>query len=483
MNKSIDMNCEVHSENLIDIFGETFASNPSNFRFRAGDILLIKEIVAHVINIVDGQGKNTGLGRFKYTAKRSRPNFQQNRRRLAPRKNISLNAQHSYNDHHLAQLKTQLFHKIRTHLDECGADQFVEIELLDEHIVDVFLETRTDDNKKEIQKICGTITCVICAEIKATKMKPKRVYYDEYEGFWVTANFEKHLMNIHHLKPPPGHRKKRVSTGKKHAIKFDVSEPLNVGEKTLKSDTLDDNPESNIIVDESIEIVSFEKDDVDSSEKVEDNWLYAQFAQKITEMTIAVLTNGDKEQQMKFNFGKITMSLMVAEIPSDGNCLFGAIAHQLFRHPISSKQHRSATKKLRSEVVEHILDPDNFPSFRFTLQDRLYENKKADEITDMESECKFYVRYILSRDGKWGGYETIRAISEIYRVNVLIFNEEGTCTLHQNHQQKFENTIALAYRIGFIENGEVIRNHYDSVSEMTADDIFTTTDMLTKRMK
>lgn len=214
LNKSVDMNCEVHNDSLIDIFGETFALNPSNFRFRAGDILLIKEIVAHVIKIVDGQGKNTGLFRFKYVTKRSRSKLQQNRRKLVPRKSISLNAQHAYNDQQLAQLKTQLFYKIRTHLDECGADQFVEIELLDEHIVNVFMENRKDENEKEFQKICGSITCVICVETGAKKMKPKRVYYDEYEGFWVTSNFEKHLKCSHNLQLPPGHRKKRVSNEK-----------------------------------------------------------------------------------------------------------------------------------------------------------------------------------------------------------------------------------------------------------------------------
>lgn len=82
-------------------------------------------------------------------------------------------------------------------------------------------------------------------------------------------------------------------------------------------------------------------------------------------------------------------------------------------------------KSKRSEVVEYILAPNNFEDFRFILQDRVYETKSSDQITDMDEECKSYVRNVLSKNGKWGGTEIIKAVSEIYGVNIIVFKENG----------------------------------------------------------
>lgn len=147
--------------------------------------------------------------------------------------------------------------------------------------------------------------------------------------------------------------------------------------------------------------------------------------------------NGDKEDRMAIKLNdKDTTYLTVATIPSDGNCLFSAIAHQLYRYPINSKVHNDATKELRAQVIEHILDPVNFPSYQFTLQDRVYEIKTSEEIQNMTNECKLYVRHVLSKDGKWGGHESISAIGEIHQLNITTFNEEGTRTLQTNPIEK-----------------------------------------------
>lgn len=67
MIESINEQCDVvvDDEELIDHFGELYAHNQDSFMFHAGDIILIKKLVAHVQNIVDCNGKNTGLAFFQ----------------------------------------------------------------------------------------------------------------------------------------------------------------------------------------------------------------------------------------------------------------------------------------------------------------------------------------------------------------------------------------------------------------------------------
>lgn len=52
-------------ESLISIFGRSSASNPNDFQFHLGDIKLIKMLAEHVQKVVDENGVNKGLHRFK----------------------------------------------------------------------------------------------------------------------------------------------------------------------------------------------------------------------------------------------------------------------------------------------------------------------------------------------------------------------------------------------------------------------------------
>lgn len=53
------------SKSKEDLFGKTFANNSTQFEFLPGERLLIKELVAYVLQIVDSDGKNKGLHHFR----------------------------------------------------------------------------------------------------------------------------------------------------------------------------------------------------------------------------------------------------------------------------------------------------------------------------------------------------------------------------------------------------------------------------------
>lgn len=96
------------------------------------------------------------------------------------------------------------------------------------------------------------------------------------------------------------------------------------------------------------------------------NWVHDQFSSQILEMAGTMLMSNDITEQMAIEIKNKTLGLSVALIPGDGFCLFGALAHQLFRHPINSTEHQESTMLLKSEVVKYILD--NFEFFEFILK-------------------------------------------------------------------------------------------------------------------
>lgn len=59
--------CLQHDQ-LVEIFGNVHASNPSEFKFERGDKVRIRNIVEYVKDVVDGDGKLKGLGFFENEA-------------------------------------------------------------------------------------------------------------------------------------------------------------------------------------------------------------------------------------------------------------------------------------------------------------------------------------------------------------------------------------------------------------------------------
>lgn len=116
--------------------------------------------------------------------------------------------------------------------------------------------------------------------------------------------------------------------------------------------------------------------------------MFTQLSDQINIMMQATLENSTSREDMDFMVNKTMQTLDLAKTYRDGNCLFSSLAHQLFHEKISSKSHRNKTRLLRNLVVNHILEPNNFPKFMHDIKDRVYDIKKKDEITNMEAECK-----------------------------------------------------------------------------------------------
>lgn len=152
--------------------------------------------------------------------------------------------------------------------------------------------------------------------------------------------------------------------------------------------------------------------------------------------------------------------------------MFASIAHQLFQVKIDSAQHDEYAQTLHKNAVCHI--QTHLPDFIHCLKRRFYEDfengikekvnrkKKSgggkheyDEM--MLAYCKFFVDETLV-GGCWGGTESVIALSEIYKMNILFINDNGSCNMVRRFDETFSHSIILAYR----RNG----NHYESIVTM-----------------
>lgn len=150
---------------MIDIFGIDYAQSPSEFKFRRGDIVLIKALVTEVNKIIDEKGYNTFQCQIKSRKRRgkqsktdSNSNIRSNKMKPKSENAITVNS----NDRSTQHLKKSLFEKIEECLEQYSAHRLVEYDYLDENTVAVHQENGN---------IFVSVTCVICQHLKKKKIQ------------------------------------------------------------------------------------------------------------------------------------------------------------------------------------------------------------------------------------------------------------------------------------------------------------------------
>lgn len=449
-----DENVLVDDEQLVNHFGKLYATHPVKFRFESGDRIFIKELVELVKSAVDEKGINTGLRKFKSDQKKKTILKTNHTAKSKPSLSLS--------NVNIESLKSELHTRVISCMKSHRADQLFDIDLereITEDTVDIGFDNGV---------MVGIVHCVICRKIKKKgKNKPKRVHYSSGSDWpcWSIANFATHLKKLH----------KMQFNGDPSKIELDKNK-----------EQIDD---SQTNVDHSIKCV----DDVVTvtmpAEIAETtSVIYNQLSNQIKLMMSAVLNNSEPQEIINFTLiDDTSKSLNVAKISPDGDCLFGAMSHQLEPKRINSKSHKTATTKLRLDAVNYILDEKNFPRFAYQLRDSVYEWKKKEEIQDMDLECKLFVRLRLAKPGIWGGAESIKAVSELKEVNVILINECGPCYSLSNVNVNNSRSICIAYRLPRNCEGNIMndleRNHYDSVCDMDSAALYDAAQIIASQKK
>lgn len=453
-------------EQLKQYFGELFASNPSKFRFLPGDrkfIQLVKDLIQRDIQ---KKGRKRALNRFGDKSKHPQKKNRKSSKNTAG-ENCSFSegdckeeSADSLNSVHM--LKTMLYTYVQEKLSKLG---------IPSSVLSVFVKSFVSAVKNDDGTICGDVICVVCYAQSDTpeKVKPKSVFCRTKAGkqTWVISNLIKHIKNAH----------KDILC-------------LSVVDDVLQTECTDVNQQ---VSQENISVQYFPDDSVGAicMDEVDANTIEKHFNYQISKQAIkmweAATINCENVEQVEcvFQDGSVAF-IEVVKIHQDGNCLFSSISHQLFGTKVGSAEHIQSSNNIRAEVVKHI--DENYEDFSYELHGHVYELKEnglvelygLEEIDDIDKASKEFLANGLTQSGCWGGGETLKAITHIYNVNIFIFNEKGHVYLVSNTQRRCDRSIALAYRLP--DNGNGLRNHYNSMCNITADLIYKTAKLVTDNL-
>lgn len=231
--------------------------------------------------------------------------------------------------------------------------------------------------------------------------------------------------------------------------------------------------------DYSVEIVEVEiAQPAMQPSEISNSWFDIQIGTQIWKMVTSQLTHSESIEQMEFKIkNQMARIIYIIKILGNGNCLFTSLAHQPWPSATTSDECKKNSVKLRAKVVEHILN--NIEPYQMFIEEYLHELKSLNsDNTSLDTKYEMWVRHNLSRQGSWGGIETIKAVSQMYRVNVVLFDECGIVQMIQGAKEQYERTILLAYRFYLNEQHERVYNHYDSVCDMESDTIHVATEFI-----
>lgn len=181
---------------------------------------------------------------------------------------------------------------------------------------------------------------------------------------------------------------------------------------------------------------------------------------------------GEEECEIQLNLGKFS-KIQLCRIPSDGNCIFGAIVHQLFLLDVGSEEYAQRVIHLRKEVVTHL--KANLARFERELSGRIYEKRHGkSKVQNFEEDSRKFLDNYLAKERHWGGAETTAAVAELFKANIIIMDECDQVRCGNIFDESYDDIITIAFRlpkqIGQNKNtSNLIRNHYDSVVKLNDD--------------
>ncbi|KAL1401379.1 hypothetical protein pipiens_006646 [Culex pipiens pipiens] len=140
-------------------------------------------------------------------------------------------------------------------------------------------------------------------------------------------------------------------------------------------------------------------------------------------------------------------------IPPDGNCLFGALVHQLNGMTPANPLFNIYCGNLRQDAVDEIRE--NFVFYEEHL------SRYAAELVSGDAPAAEKVETYLTNletPGYWGGAECLSAISNRYKVKIQVYQGTGRVTFSPLGSPTEPPVLRVFYRGG---NGTP--NHYDSI--------------------
>lgn len=396
---------------LIDYFGEIYASDPSNFRFVIGDKKLITLVRDHLVKNQNEKGAKY-MRRFRKEPNRENKIVRTQQNGLDVINNTDID---NTNDALSTELSASLFEKLKAFMKSFGIDDSI-IQSVTQNSVSVKI---LDGN------VAAEVFCALCKNdtTKKRKMNGKKVFYKNGENskYWVLSNFKEHLKSVHKIKCNQSIENNDAFDN--HSNDFNDAEnmfllddsnaacttnkPIKKKKNQNKSTAQEQNIEEMALAHNfsieyvDVEVISPNTQESNTQSIGQNELIFGQINQQLSKMLQATLSNNDTTEEMEFELIENDLqSAKVAKIHPNGACTFGAIVHQLMGYKICSDEHTRAVKKLRTDVVHYI--SSNYSSIRSELRDRVYAEINPKLITDIDKECKILLRNFFPLEYYWG---------------------------------------------------------------------------------
>lgn len=486
-------------------FGVLHAHNPRSFKLAIGDRPQIVELVKHVQSVCDGTDPNMSVHLFV-----PKQNEGKNKRIIQPSENYFGFSRRTTNN---ASIETNSSLKLSLKSEPIGIISNEDLSkqlfdcvkklLLKRKIKPTTVEKLRPDQfivSVSNHRITGKFPCPLC---KKSKTYTSQCAEKNGKMYWVLSNYllhiKKHVVDTNDSTNEIefDEQMEYVEDGNANANEnlctTDIKETLSTVEYTQFVEIVSENDEHGITDDiksDDVESVhertielKIEKNVVPKYTEIMDyvSEIYKQISNQMSQMNEATLTKIEDEFDMYYTVNSSERTLKISQIPGFGDCLFGALSHQLYGGKIRSEEHNSSTNKIRADIVNHI--NQNYDSYEWALKGAVY-NQVNGHVDNIEKACKDFLKNDLPNQFTWAGEESIRAAHEFFGVNILIINEKGNCYFQPScFDKRLKQTIVLAFRLAAgLDNdaqySNVDRNHYDSVVRMEQSDIYDIAKML-----
>lgn len=292
MSDSIEGECDVlvDDQQMHDHFGMYANIDVSLFEFQVGDIVLIKELVEHVKQMVDEKGLQHFRKRCEKKQKKA------DTKRMKKSTDVDLN-----------ELKSQLLQKVIALFT--AANQLNDTTLAIEEIDDNFVSICNENGGQTTAEVI----CIACQNDLTKKPKPKKNFYNvdgNGNGCWVMSNFKKHLERSHNLAIDKV-RLKNVNnkSNGNHDLQL-ADSSVEIEKKTFDSNgnALDQNAidSSTINADANASVLITNDDDlrcIENADTDTQTLLFNQLSKQIRDVMASTLKNNESQEEMNYVLG------------------------------------------------------------------------------------------------------------------------------------------------------------------------------------
>lgn len=383
-------------------FSTKYARNMADFKFMEGEKILIKEIVNHIKVKESSRAVDAADKKIE------------DDRKGTVETSIGLifgeNFEECQNKHKGAKDKLE---SLVARMTENYKTKYPSIVEIHENCID--LDVSSSDSIK------AKVTCVFCKSNVNISCKKN--------GTWILSNLKRHFDS--------------------YCPKMEQKETQKMQSEIISST---DN--------------SLEANNQDAAFTTQQNLFKTQLTLQSIQMSNMSFRNGDEGDDCETEMApRIIAQIRVSKIPADGDCLIGAAVHQFYRVKIASDDYTKHVTQLRKNIVDHI--SNNLEQYERRLMDRIHvkEPKRAkEEKKGTVEKCKEFLDNYLAKKGRWCGSESMKAISELFETNIVVFSEGGHVYFGHPFDSSLKNVMMVAFRLPSQINTE--RNHYDSVIKL-----------------